>query len=90
MDSIKTNVQFQAVALILEKNIFAKEEAYYKEKGYLPSFTDLMAMNEEFRQKDCAKQELWIKAHEGKVFRGPMPKGESEFHWFFSSDKSCK
>lgn len=90
MDSIKTNVQFQVVAQILEKNIFAKEEAYYKEKGYLPSFTDLMAMNEEFRQKDCAKQELWIKAHEGRVFRGPMPKEESEFHWFFTSGKSCK
>jgi hypothetical protein len=89
MDSIKTNVQFQAVATVLEKNIFAKEEAYYKEKGYLPSFTELMAMNEEFRQADCAKQELWFKAHEGRVFRGPMPKEESQFHWFFSPEKAC-
>jgi hypothetical protein len=88
--SVKTNVQFQAIATLLEKNIYAKEEAYYKEKGYLPSFTDLMAMNEEFRVQDCEKQELWIKAHEGRVFRGPMPKGESEFHWFFTSGKACK
>lgn len=90
MDSIKTNVQFQAVALILEKNIYENEAAYYKEKGYLPSFTDLMAMNEQFRQADCEKQELWIKAHEGKVYRGQMPKEESQFHWFFTSGKSCK
>jgi hypothetical protein len=90
LNSLQTNVQFQAVALALEKNIYAKEDAYYKEKGYLPSFTDLMAMNEDFRKSDCAKQELWIKAHEGRVFRGPMPKEESQFHWFFSSEKACQ
>lgn len=90
MDSIKTNVQFQAVAMILEKNIYAKEEAYYKEKGYLPSFTDLMAFNEQYRKEDCDKQILWEEAHKGKVYRGQMPKKESEFHWFFAPENACK
>jgi hypothetical protein len=53
VESIKTTVQFEKVAGILEKNIYKKEEAFYKKNGYLPSFQDMLDMNEDFRLQDC-------------------------------------
>lgn len=80
VDSIKTNVQFEAVASALEKNIYAKEGEFYKKNGYLPSFQDMLKMNEEYRVQDCK---------ENNRFHLPGL-NKSEFHWFFYRENgSC-
>ncbi|WP_413557848.1 YiiX/YebB-like N1pC/P60 family cysteine hydrolase [Bdellovibrio sp. HCB209] len=79
VESIKTNVQFETVASILEKNIYEKEAEFYKKNGYLPSFQDMMAMNEEFRIKDCKAG-----------VKNPALGNMSKFHWFFHrKDDKC-
>ncbi len=88
MDSLKTNVQFAAVATALEKNIYAKEEQFYKENGHLPSFQDMLAMNDDFRKKDCVLYQEYLKERrESLGKRDAQPKVRSSFHWFFSSPK---
>jgi hypothetical protein len=78
VDSIKTNVQFQVVASALEKNIYAKEAEFYKKNGYLPSFQDLLIINEAYRLKDCRDHE---------AFHIPGL-DKSEFHWFFYNESN--
>lgn len=92
MDSLKTNVQFAAVAAALEKNIYAKEDQFYKENGHLPSFQDMLAMNDEFRKNDCvAYQEYLKERRESLGQRDAQPKVRSSFHWFFwSPKKTCE
>ncbi|MGZ3773212.1 MAG: YiiX/YebB-like N1pC/P60 family cysteine hydrolase [Pseudobdellovibrionaceae bacterium] len=53
LDSIKVNIQFQAVATALEQNLFAKEKEFYEKNGYLPSFQDMLKINEDYRLADC-------------------------------------
>ncbi|MBO9666304.1 MAG: hypothetical protein J7501_05775 [Bdellovibrio sp.] len=53
IESIKTTVQFEKVATILEQNLYKKEAEFYKKNGYLPSFQDMLAINEAFRVQDC-------------------------------------
>ncbi|QDK43942.1 hypothetical protein DOM22_01565 [Bdellovibrio sp. ZAP7] len=76
VESIKTNVQFEVVASALEKNIYAKEAEFYKKNGYLPSFQDLLIINEAYRRKDCM---------DDKALHIPGF-GGSQFHWFFYDD----
>ena len=92
MDSLKTNVQFAAVATALEKNIYAKEDQFYKENGHLPSFQDMLAMNDEFRKNDCvAYQEYLKERRESLGQRDAQAKVRSSFHWFFwSPKKTCE
>ncbi|MEK2689697.1 YiiX/YebB-like N1pC/P60 family cysteine hydrolase [Bdellovibrio sp. GT3] len=81
VETIKTTVQFETVAAALEKNIYKKEAEYYKKNGYLPSFQDMLAINEAFRVQDCKN---------GKRFELPGI-DRSQFHGFFYSDsKSCE
>ncbi|WP_413568563.1 YiiX/YebB-like N1pC/P60 family cysteine hydrolase [Bdellovibrio sp. HCB117] len=90
--SIKTNVQFEAVAKTLEKNIYAKEAEFYKKKGYLPSFQDMMKINEEYRYQDCKKQQAFREANRYPNDRdiGGNPES-SQFHYFFyNKSKDCK
>ncbi|XGC80157.1 YiiX/YebB-like N1pC/P60 family cysteine hydrolase [Bdellovibrio bacteriovorus] len=90
VQAIKTTVQFEAVAALLEKNIYTKEAEFYKKKGYLPSFQDLLAINEQFRKEDCIKHKEWIKAQRDHVRDEPPPFNDSKFHFFFHNDlKSC-
>lgn len=88
--SIKTNVQFEVVASLLEKNIYAKEKAFYDKHGFSPSFQDMLAINDEFRRQDCAKHEEYRKA-QNSVFVDDKntSRDTSEFHWFFHGS-SCK
>ncbi|MGZ3769631.1 MAG: YiiX/YebB-like N1pC/P60 family cysteine hydrolase [Bdellovibrio sp.] len=53
VESVHTNIQFQAVATALEKNLFAKEDEFKRTHGYLPSFQDMLKINEEYRMQDC-------------------------------------
>ncbi|WP_415061802.1 YiiX/YebB-like N1pC/P60 family cysteine hydrolase [Bdellovibrio sp.] len=93
MDSLKTNVQFEAVAKVLEKNIYQKEEEFYKKKGYLPSFQDMLAINEEYRAQDCEAHKEW-REKSNSPFTDERERNStdpSKFHWFFNnSAKSCK
>lgn len=90
MDSLKTNVQFEAVAKILEKNIYAKEDEFYKKNGYLPSFQDMLAINEQLRKDDCLVHKEWS-SHRHAETDGFPGADLSKFHWFFRSKvNSCE
>ncbi|MFS4458135.1 YiiX/YebB-like N1pC/P60 family cysteine hydrolase [Bdellovibrio sp. HCB2-146] len=89
MNSIKTNVQFEAVAKVLEKNIYEKEQIFYKEKGYLPTFTDMLAFNEDFRRFDCKRYEAYEELKRKHLPFMPPPRDLSQIHWFFSPEGSC-
>ncbi|WP_413586123.1 YiiX/YebB-like N1pC/P60 family cysteine hydrolase [Bdellovibrio sp. HCB274] len=78
INAIETTVQFEAVAVALEKNIYQKEQEFYKKNGYLPSFQDLLAINEAYRIQDCK---------DGKRLTLPGL-NRSEFHGFFYSDSN--
>lgn len=83
--SIKTNVQFESVATVLEENIYKKEKEFYQKKGYLPSFQDMLAMNEALRVEDCQLHQEFInrKTPPGP-YRDHQPSADhSKFHWFF-------
>ncbi|MFS4460174.1 YiiX/YebB-like N1pC/P60 family cysteine hydrolase [Bdellovibrio sp. HCB2-146] len=51
--TMKSVLQFETVADALEAHLKKKEDEYYKAKGYLPSFMDMMVWNDEFRKQDC-------------------------------------
>lgn len=89
VDSIKTNVQFEAVAKTLEKNIYAKEDEFYKKKGYLPSFQDMMAINEQYRKADCELYLDWRNQRSSAYDDRNVP-DLSKFHFFFNpKSNSC-
>ncbi|WP_374074894.1 YiiX/YebB-like N1pC/P60 family cysteine hydrolase [Bdellovibrio bacteriovorus] len=87
LDSIRTNVQFEAVAKTLEKNIYAKEADFYKKHGYLPSFQDMLAINEQYRKADCELHLDWKFQRNSVYDRVP---DLSKFHYFFNNKaKAC-
>lgn len=94
IQTLRTTAQFEAVATTLEKNIYAKEDAYYKEHGYLPTFRDLTAMNDEYRKQDCKLHKEYIESQNSPFGHGEgssRPPDQSKFHWFFySKAKSCE
>lgn len=78
IEAVKTTVQFQAVAETLEQNIYAKEKEFYAKNGYLPSFQDMMKINNEFRIEDC------------KRALNPSLLKPTKFHGFFNNgSKKC-
>lgn len=83
MDSIITNIQFEAVAKVLEKNIYQKEGEFYKKNGYLPSFQDMMGMNEQFRKEDCSAHKDWVDKRNSVNESDSAQTDSSRFHWFF-------
>ncbi|MNK11926.1 hypothetical protein D3C87_299770 [compost metagenome] len=94
MDTLLTTLKFEAVATTLEKNIYAKEAAYFKKHGHSLTFVDMMAINNEYRRKDCELHKSF-KAGMDSPFEDvraeAMRKGDrSVFHWFFSNNAtSC-
>jgi hypothetical protein len=79
IDAVKTTIQFEAVANVLEQNIYAKEKEFYAKNGYLPSFEDMKKINEEFRKEDCQRN-----------LRPTLLK-PTKFHNFFNNGrKSCE
>lgn len=89
VDSIKTNVQFEVVASHLEKNIYEKEKEFYAKNGYLPSFQDMLAMNEAYRIQDCKLNRESLQLPPGAT-QGRLP-DRSKFHWFFyGSGTKCE
>lgn len=90
MDSIKTNVQFEAVAAVLEANIYAKEKDFYKANGYLPSFQDMMAINDQLRREDCFAEQKWRQEMSNIPGSSGSILSPSKFHWFFyDKELSC-
>ncbi len=89
VDSIKTNVQFEAVAKVLEENIYKQEAEFYKKKGYLPSFQDMLAMNEAYRVQDCKLHREYL--DQNRTVDGAPSADSSKFHWFFyNKSKKCE
>lgn len=81
MDTLKTTIQFQAVATALEQNIYAKEDEFYKKNGYLPSFQDMLKINDDYRKADC----LWRR--DGKHPENVDDISDlKKFHSFFYND----
>lgn len=83
MDSIKTNVQFEAVALVLEENIYKTEKEFYQKNGYLPSFQDMMQINEQYRKADCLAHKEWVDKRSELSEKEMNQSDPSKFHWFF-------
>ncbi|MEN0059305.1 MAG: YiiX/YebB-like N1pC/P60 family cysteine hydrolase [Bdellovibrio sp.] len=89
IDSITTNVKFEAVAKVLEQNIYKVEKELYEKNGYLPSFQDMLQINEEFRREDCARHKEWLAKQSSPSEERNEP-DTSQFHWFFASEvDSC-
>lgn len=88
LQTIKTTAQFEAVATTLEKNLYAQEDEFYKTHGYLPTFSEFMAMNDAFRRQDCETHQEFLRQN-GRGFQGegPAPGDKSKFSWFFNSKK---
>ena len=83
--TINTTVQFEGVAKNLENNIYRIEKDIYTNTQVLPSFQDLMRINEEFRIADCQKQE------KAGLTRHAITHPASKFHWYFYSlENGCK
>lgn len=90
LKSIKTNLQFETVALALEKNIYEKEEELYKKNGYLPSAQDFLEINEEYRKNDCAERAKWMRKNNVSKDQSIVD-NLSKFHYFFySKDHTCE
>lgn len=79
IEAVKTTVQFEAVAKVLEENLYAKEAEFYALHGYQPSFQDMMKINNDFRKEDCLRG------------LNPMLMKMPKFHQFFNDGtKKCK
>ncbi|AHI06753.1 hypothetical protein BDW_11265 [Bdellovibrio bacteriovorus W] len=92
IQSIRTNVKFEAVAKTLQENLYSKEKEYYAKNKYLPSFQEMMKINEEYRIKDCLLREESVKSQQAAYDRDSTKVDRSKFHWFFRSKtaKSCR
>jgi len=92
IQTINTVAQFQSVSTALEKNLFAKEDEFYKTNGYLPTFSEFIEINEKFRKQDCLDNQGAGRLNPTDFvndFRGLGNK--SKFHWFFySKNQSCE
>ena len=93
MQTVRTTAQFQAVATVLENNIYKKEAEYYKVHDYLPTFREFMAMNDDYRKEDCKiDQEYADSSNSINRLNGEVRQpNRSQFQWFFYSDngRSC-
>lgn len=92
IQSIRTNVKFEAVAKTLQDNLYTKEKEYYAKNKYLPSFQEMLKINEDYRLKDCLLREESVKAQRTAYEGDPTKADRSKFHWFFRSKtaKSCR
>lgn len=83
--TINTTLQFEGVAKNLEENIYAVEKNIYTTTNVLPSFQDLMRINEEYRLADCEKQK------KAGLTKYAITHPASKFHWYFYNKKeSCE
>ncbi len=92
IQTLKTTAQFEAVATTLEKNLYEKEDKYYKAHGYLPTFREFLSINDEYRRNDCELHKDFE-----KTLNSPFQEDRrdsldrSKFHWFFySKAKTCE
>ncbi|MDG0815664.1 YiiX/YebB-like N1pC/P60 family cysteine hydrolase [Bdellovibrio svalbardensis] len=93
LQTLRTTAQFEAVATTLEKNLYEKEDKYYKEHGYLPTFREFLTINDDYRRKDCQLHKEYQDARNSPFpddrYRNEVDR--SKFHWFFySKAKSCE
>lgn len=85
MDAIRTSLQFEAAAGALEDHLFEREDRFFEKNGYSYSFREMLAINEEFRKKDC---EIHRRAQRSN--RGPVIGDYSRFSSFFSPKNGCR
>jgi hypothetical protein len=74
VQTMQSVLQFQTVAEALEKNLYAKEDSYYKAHGYLPSFQEMMVANDTFRKQDC----LYYKKGQASAFHNIFRDGNCD------------
>lgn len=85
METLRTTIQFEAVATALEQNIYAKEAEFQKKNGYLPSFQDMIKINEDYRKADC----LWRRdGKEPKKVKG-APDLKKFHSFFYNNEERC-
>lgn len=91
LGTIFTTLKFEAVATALEKNIYAKENEFFKKNGHSLAFKDMLEINENYRLNDCKKHKDYI--DKNPLFESDTlyERDPSTFHWFFYSPaKSCQ
>lgn len=79
-NTLKTTLQFQAVAEALQSNLYKKEKLFKEKNNYLPSFKDMLSINEEYRVADCKLSK------EHKVPQQGKDLDLTKFHEFFHAD----
>ncbi|MDG0816871.1 YiiX/YebB-like N1pC/P60 family cysteine hydrolase [Bdellovibrio svalbardensis] len=70
IETMQSVIQFQTIAELLEANLYAKEDAYYKAHGYLPSFQEMMVANDAYRREDCLHYQKKESSKFHSIFRG--------------------
>lgn len=91
MNTLLTTLKFEAIATTLEKNIYEKEAAYFKTHGHSLTFKDMMAINDEYRRKDCELHRQFLDSANSPYGEGMRSGDKSKFHWFFNNKAtSCR
>lgn len=83
--TVKTTLQFEAVATALLDNLTASEAEFFRQNGYTHSFRELMQLNDQFRRKDC---DAWMRS-QGRMTTEQPPE-KVVFSSFFNNGKSCE
>ncbi|WP_413587118.1 YiiX/YebB-like N1pC/P60 family cysteine hydrolase [Bdellovibrio sp. HCB274] len=70
IQTMESVLQFETVSKALEANLEEKESQYYTAHGYLPSFMDMMRINDEYRRADCQLFQDGKSSQFHDIFRG--------------------
>lgn len=81
-DTINTTLQFQSVAEALQNNLYKKEKLFKQQKNYLPSFKDMLNINDEYRIADCKLSKERTAPEKGKDL------DLTKFHEFFYAESN--
>lgn len=87
--TLRTIMKYEAIAGVMEDNVYKKNAEYRKENGFGMSFMELMKVSKDYRDQDCKLQKEYFE----KINSNPFKESEkskiktSEFHWFFHKPK---
>jgi hypothetical protein len=80
---IKSSMEFQKAFEMIRENLAEVEKTYLNAKGHSMPFTMLLRVNEEFRERDCAKSRSASRNH------GSRSDLSAYLHGIFESPKTC-
>lgn len=86
LKTVRTTLQFEAVAQGLFENLALQEAEFFRENGSTHSFRELMAFNDQLRKKDCNE---WVRQRGGLGYGTDAPPEKVVFSAIFHNGKSC-